>query len=388
MFHTSFAPIFLPLCGVIRRSCFHITDICFLGFPHSELVCPCNTTGAQRGGPVLVVLTGLVGSSSTSSRQQDLNSPAESLTGSHTLAVPLLFASWPRGLMNHLPFDTISSSAALKEGMLGSAAVGGLATHVDVYATILKAAGVAAPPESSGLSLLYFRSALPSSSSDNRKHNNKNTHEDGGTPYSLTLSLASSTSSRPAVVCSSLWSHAVVTPEWKLAYDPVSNEGFLYARRAPNILSKEASSRRSRRSSKTSGFGWESHRNQWNGPTMQHVQTTLLRSLLSWRAQQHSFAGVWQQAGMRPAEGRDVAAARRAGRYTTTSSSSSSSSTKSAQRSTKSVHSSNSAALGGLKLNRAGLPRKARVVDSAFAIVTEALRGVDAELSLKSALDI
>jgi hypothetical protein len=39
-------------------------------------------------------------------------------------------------------------------------------------------------------------------------------------------------------------------------------------------------------------------------------------------------------------------------------------------------------------LNRAGLPRKARVVDSAFAIVTEALRGVDAELSLQSALGV
>jgi len=363
---------------------------------------------------VFVVLTGLVGSSSVSSSEH-LMSPSASLTGSHALAVPLLFASWPRSLLNRSPSQTTSGSSevlrAANHEAVGTVAHGGLATHVDVYATILRVAGVSAPSESSGLSLLHFRSTTFSFSSSTSSTSNNGL--DGGRSPSLTFSLASST--RQAAVPSSLWSHAIVTPKWKLAYDPASNEGYLYARRAPNTIPEEAGVSSS---SSISGsiskdkrralIGWESRNDQWNDPLVKHVQTTLLRRLLAWRAQQHAFAGVWQQAGMRPAEGRDVAAARRAGRYTTTSSSSSSAANsapkgrtadgkKGNRKGTSSSGSSNdgknssgdsSPATSGLKLNRAGLPRKARVVDSAFAIVTEALRGVDAELSLQSALGV
>jgi hypothetical protein len=230
-----------------------------------------------------------------------------------------------------------------------------LATHVDVYATVLKAARVPGPPEAQGLGLLHFQSGLR-------------------------RGRAVAGPARAAVVCSELGGHALVTSAWKLAYYPASGQGFLWARRGPSRGSR----------------GGESRANQWGQPGARQVQAALLRALLRWRAQQHSFAAVWQQAGMRPAEGRDVAAARRAGRYNALPATSATElswpggkspsggkGTRNDLSGGKGSESGSIVSSSGLKLNRAGLPRKARVVDSALAMVAEALLGVDAELALQ-----
>jgi hypothetical protein len=248
-----------------------------------------------------------------------------------------------------------------------------LATHVDVYATVLKAARVPVPPEAQGLGLLHCPSGLP-------------------------RGRALACPARTAVVCSELGGHALVTSAWKLAYYPASGQGFLWARRGPSRGPGRGPSR-----------GWESRANQWGQLGARQVQAALLRALLRWRAQQHPFAAVWQQAGMRPAEGRDVAAARRAGRYNAHAASSASASTTTTTTTPelswpggkspsggkgnrkdlsggKGSESGSIVSSSGLKLNRAGLPRKARVVDSALAMVAESLLGVDAELALQGAV--
>jgi hypothetical protein len=307
---------------------------------------------------------GLTTTTTSSASPSSSSSSSSSLVGASSLAVPLIFRWTPSssvetGDNSHAPSSTFTCQKP-------NSTCSSITSLIDVHASILHAARVPLPVDAQGFNLLHF-------SADNNNN------------------VVAFSSPRVAAVSSELWSgYALITSDWKLCYYADHGEIFFFSRRPRssggnrrrtsfdtsdvnnkdgvnvNVASgAKTASLSIRRRVHANGPEFE-HDNIWghgDGP-MRSLQSRFLASLLRWRARQDSLSLVWSQ----------MAAIGYSG-----TSGGNSGSISGGRRKRGAATAAGGAAV---KLNRNGKPRKARVVDSARAVV-ESMRGSDAEADLQ-----